>query len=284
MFEAPSQSDGPDALSASLGRVRVAGGVDLRVEARGGRSFAADLLERDGYKIRFPRGGAHTEAVIINTGGGLAGGDRVRQSVALGEGAEATVTTQSAERVYRALGDSETAVDIRLALGEAARLNWLPQETILFDEARLRRSIEVDMAASSRVLLAETVIFGRTAMGETIRSGLLRDRWRVRCGTRLVFAETVRLEGGIAELLAQTPIAGGAHVVSTLVAVRQDAGDLLAGVRAALQGAECEAGASAWGMLLVLRALGRSSENVRGMLERAIPVLSDAPLPRVWQT
>jgi urease accessory protein len=284
MFGAPSQSDGSAASAASLGRVRVAGGISLRVEVSRGRSYAADLLERDGYKVRFPRGGAHPQAVIINTGGGLAGGDCVHQSVALGQGAEATVTTQSAERVYRALGGSETSLDIRLSLDEGARLNWLPQETILFDEARLRRSIEVDMAASSQILLAETIIFGRTAMGESVRTGLLRDRWRIRRGGKLVFAETVRLDGGIADLLAQTPLAGGAHVVATLVAVRQDAVDLLAAARAALQGAECEAGASAWGPLLVARALGRSSENVRRLLAAAIPVLTDAPLPRVWQT
>jgi urease accessory protein len=280
MFEAPSPSD-----SAGAPRLtRVAGGVRLRIDAQGGRSVVADLYERDGYKARFPRGTARPEAVIINTGGGLAGGDRVGQHVVIGDGAEATVTTQASERVYRALGDSETAVDVRLSLGEGARLDWLPQETILFDAARLRRSIEVDMAASTRLLLVETIIFGRTAMGETVRTGLIRDCWRIRRGGKLVFAETLLLDGAIAEALAATPIASGAHIVSTLLAVRPDAADLLAPVRGALTGVDCEAGASAWNGMLVLRALSRSGESLRRMLARIIPLITGAPLPRVWQT
>lgn len=266
------------------GLVRVVGGVRLRIEAKGGRSFAADLMERDGYKVRFPRGGTHPQAVVINTGGGLAGGDRIQQEIDIGECAEATVATQASERVYRALGDATTKVDVRLSLAETARLDWLPQETILFDRARLARSIEADMAASARLIIAETIIFGRTAMGETVRTGLLHDRWRIRRGGNLVFAENIRLEGPIAETLSAAATAGGAHIVSTLLAVRQDADDLLAPVRAALDGADCETGASAWNGLIVIRSLGRSGEGVRRMLERVIPLLSGAPLPRVWQT
>jgi urease accessory protein len=203
MFAEPSPFDTEAMPAADLGRVRVAGGIRLRIEARDGRSFAADVLERDGYKVRFPRGSAHPQAVIINTGGGLAGGDRIEQHIAIGEGAEASVVTQAAERVYRALGEATTTVDVRLSVAENARLNWLPQETILFDRARLSRSIEADIAASARLLIGETIIFGRTAMGETVRSGLLADRWRIRRGGKLVFAETVRLEGRIAETMAR---------------------------------------------------------------------------------
>jgi urease accessory protein len=282
MDAAPSPVETEAAPGAGL--ARVAGGIRLRIEAKGGRSFAADLMERDGYKIRFPRGGTHPQAVIINTGGGLAGGDCIQQEIAIGEGAEATVTTQAAERVYRALGNVTTKLDVRLSLAEAARLDWLPQETILFDRARLERFIEADMAASARLLIAETVIFGRTAMGETVRTGLLYDRWRIRRGGKLVFAENIRLEGPIADTLAAAATAGGAHIVSTVLAVRQDADDLLAPVRAALDGADCETGASAWNGLIVIRSLGRSGEGMRRVLERVIPLLSGAPLPRVWQT
>jgi urease accessory protein len=276
----PVETEAP--LGAGL--VRVAGGVKLRLEAKGGRSFAADLMERDGYKVRFPRGGTHPQAVIINTGGGLAGGDRIQQEIDVGAGAEATVATQASERVYRALGDAVTKVDVRLSLAGDARLAWLPQETILFDRARLKRSIEADMAPSARLVIAESIIFGRTAMGETVTTGVLHDRWRIRRGGKLVFAENVRLEGPIADTLSATATAGGAHIVSTLLAVRQDAGDLLAPVRAALDGADCETGASAWNGLIVIRGLGRSGEGIRRMLERVIPLLSGAPLPRVWQT
>jgi urease accessory protein len=284
MFGAPSQSETSQMAATGLDGVRVAGGVHLRIASRDGRSAVADLGESDGYKVRFPRGGVCPEAVIINTGGGLAGGDRVRQEIAVGKGARATVTTQAAERVYRALGASETTLGIRLSLEDGARLDWLPQETILFDRARLQRSIAVDMAPSAQCLLVETLIFGRTAMGESVRVGHLRDRWRVRIGGKLVFAENLRLDGAIADTLSAAPIAGGAHVVATLVAVREDAADQLPAVRCALDGTECDAGASAWGNLLVVRALGRSGESVRRMLERVVPVLAGDTLPRVWQT
>jgi urease accessory protein len=284
MFAAHSPFETEAASAASLRRVRVAGGVALRIEAREGRSFVADLSERDGYKVRFPRGSAHPQAVIINTGGGLAGGDQVRQRIEIAERAEATVATQAAERVYRALEGAAATVDVRLSLAENARLNWLPQETILFDRARLDRAIDVDMAACARLLIAETIVFGRTAMGETVRTGLFRDRWRIRRGGKLIFAETARLDGAIAETLAAAGIAGGSHVVSTILAVRPDAEDLLGPVRAALDGADCETGASAWDGRLIVRSLGRSSEALRRTIERVIPLLSDAPLPRVWQT
>lgn len=266
------------------GLPRVAGGIGLRIAARDGRSYAADVSEHDGYKLRFPRGTANPEAVIINTGGGLAGGDRVTQSVTVGDGARATVTTQSAERVYRALGETVTALDVGITLGEDARLNWLPQETILFDRSRLARSIEVDMAASARLLLVETIIFGRTAMGETVRSGALRDKWRIRHGGKLVFAENIRLDGQIADTLGQAAIANGAQITSTIISVGATAGDRLDAVRDALEDASCEAGASAWGPLLVVRALGRNAESLRRMHERVIPILSGEPLPRVWQS
>jgi urease accessory protein len=285
MSGTPLPSDDARPRATGIDGVRVAGGVNLRLERRHGRTSVADLLERDGYKVRFPRERSEeAEAVIINTGGGLAGGDQVHQHIELGDGARATISTQSSERVYRALGDSETCVDVRLSIGADATLNWLPQETILFDRSRLRRSIEIDIAASSKVLIAETIVFGRTAMGETVRNGLLTDRWRIRCDGKLIFAENVLLDGEIAERLAATPIARGAHVVSTLLAIRQDAADLLGPVRAALGGADCEAGASAWGPRLAVRTLGRSSEGVRRLLARVIPILTGRALPRVWQT
>src|SRR5260370_30305971 len=92
----------------------------------------------------------------------------------------------------------------KLDIAAGGELAWLPQETILFDRARLRRTIEVDLAANARLLLAEAVIFGRSGMGETVADGFLLDRWRVRRGGRLIHAETLRLDGTIAAKLAQS--------------------------------------------------------------------------------
>src|SRR4029077_13026294 len=101
-----------------------------------------------------------------------------------------------AEKIYRSLGPA-TAVTVRLALARGARLRWLPQETILFDRARLARSIEVDMEEGASLLIAEAIVFGRSAMGETVEDGAIADRWRIRRGGRLVFAESLRLDGAI---------------------------------------------------------------------------------------
>jgi len=279
-----SPSDRRTGDSHALSGVRTHGGVSLCVEQRRGRSVVTDIGEQDGYKIRMPRGSAQPEAVIINTGGGLLGGDRVRQHVSVGEGAQASVTTQACERVYRALGKSVTKLDIHLSLGGEAQLNWLPQETILFNRSRLARSITVEMAGSAHLLLAECLILGRTAMGEMLETGQLTDLWRIRRNGELVFADTVRLDGEIARTMSAQAVAGGAHVIATIMTIRPYAEDWLQPVRKALDGVDCDAGASAWNGMLIVRALGRSSQAMRRMLGSVLPILSGAPLPRVWQS
>ncbi len=279
------QSDHAGEPDQTLQKVRVQGGISLRVAVRDGRSRAADVSERDGYKLRFPRNdGSHPQAVIINTGGGLVGGDSVAQSVEVAAGAEATVTTQSAERVYRALGSATTAIGVKLDIADGGCINWLPQETIVFDRARLRRDFDVGIAGEGRCVLAETLVFGRMAFGEQVRSGNLRDTWRIRIDGRLVFAENVVLDGDVTDRLSLSAVAGGAHVVGTVVAAGGDVADRLERVRAELSGTRCRVAASAWGALLVVRALGERSRDVRDAFMRALPILTGAALPRVWSS
>ena len=150
------------------------------------------LREAHAAKVRLPARGH--EAILINTGGGLAGGDRFSFDITAEEGARLTVTSQAAERVYRSLGaDAEVAV--KLSAWRGAQLMWLPQETILFDGARLSRRIDADLAPEARLLAVESIILGREAAGETIRHAALHDRWRVRQGGRLVFADDLAIDG-----------------------------------------------------------------------------------------
>jgi len=265
---------------------RTEGRLEIGFNSRGTLSELSHLYQRGCARARFPTVEQVDipEAVIINTAGGLTGGDRVAYQIALAEKARLTVSGQAAEKIYRAVGKTEAVIESEIRLQSGAYLEWLPQETILFDRSRLARSIDVDMAGSARLLLVETIIFGRTAMGETVRSGSLRDKWRIRHGGKLVFAENIRLEGNIADTLGGAAIANGAQITSTIISVGTNAGDKLDAVRAALEGATCEVGASAWGPLLVVRALGRSAESVRRMHERVLPILSGEPLPRVWQS
>src|SRR5262249_61414572 len=149
--------------------------------------------EQGSLRVRFPgAAGRELEAVLVNTAGGMAGGDRVGIDIAVGPDAAVLLGTAAAEKVYRSTG-SATNVAITLDLAAGAHLRWLPQETILFDRARLSRTIDVAMAEDASLVLAEAIVFGRSAMGETVEGGALTDRWRVRVGGRLVFAESVRL-------------------------------------------------------------------------------------------
>ena len=159
--------------------------------------------------------------MLVNTAGGIAGGDRFDIDIAAGEGARLAVTTAAAEKVYRAHGPA-AEVNIALKAAAGAHLAWLPQETILFDRARVSRRIDIDLAEGASLLLCEIVVFGRTAMGERMLHGEFVDRWRLRRGGRLVFAETVRLDGDIGAKLARPAVANGGVAIGTALIVPGD--------------------------------------------------------------
>ena len=180
----------PD-VSALLPRVN----ADLRLEAAraGARTQAFRAADGGGWRWRFPRSGEVCEAVVVNTGGGMAGGDRASVEALAGPGAALLVTSQSQEKIYRAAG-SACHVRLKLTAQPGARLIWAPQETLLFEGARLHRRLEADVAEDASLTLVEAVAFGRLAHGETRIDASLHDHWRLRRGGRLVFAEALRLD------------------------------------------------------------------------------------------
>jgi urease accessory protein len=281
MFAASSLSEDIPAIPPLP---RVEGGVSVSFRRGGGAGRLGDCVERDGYKIRFPKAGAGVlEGVIINTGGGVAGGDRVRHAIALEDGVRATLTTHAAERIYRSQG-AASQIEASMRLGAGASLAWLPQETILFNRASLARCFEIDMAADASLLMAEITVFGREAMGETIGEGRYLDRWRVRRGGRLVFAENIRFEGNLHSGLQRPAIGNGARICATVLYVAKAAEERLEAIRAALSGAASRLAAGAWNGLLCIRCLGADLEAVRHDLARAIVVLRQEAMPRVWWT
>ncbi len=163
-------------------------------------------------------------------------------------------------------------------------MEWLPQETILFDRCALNRRLEVDLAFDARFLGVETLVFGRSSMGERVRQGWLRDLIRVRRDGVLLLHDAVRLDGDIAAALQRPAIGQGANTVATLVYVAADADDKRDAVRQALAAAAgIEAGASAWNGMLIARILGPDSAAVRRAVIAALAVLrAPRPLPRVW--
>lgn len=270
------------AAALALAPVRATGGVALRVAARDGRTHIAHLEERGGFRLKFPTvEGDRLEAVLLNTGGGIAGGDSLAVRVEVAAGADAVLATQAAERIYRALGPSARAT-LRLEVGCGARLDWLPQETLLFSGARLARRFDVAVVPSGRLTMVEMVTFGRLASGETMGEGLLHDVWRVRRGGRLVFAEGLRLDGDLARLLARPAVARGSRAAALLLHVAPDAGDRLDAVRAALAAAGGDCGASSWNGMLVARVLAADPADMRRAVRMGLTAITRRPLPRVW--
>jgi urease accessory protein len=157
----------------------------------------------------------------------------------------------------------------------------LPHETILFDRVRLTRSIEIGLAEDASLLFAESIVFGRQAMGEVVAEGSLFDRWRVRRGGKLVLAEGLRLDGAISEKLAQAAVAGGGCAVATLLMA--PAGDAaLAAVRALAEDFTGEAGISAWNGLAVVRFCAKDGAALRRDLVSVLAALRPGALPRLW--
>jgi urease accessory protein len=271
----------PNANTAAVfARNRAHGLIDLSVRARGGRTRRQRVIEEGSLRIRLPDVfGPECEAVIINTAGGIAGGDDFSIAIDAGPGAQLAVISAAAEKVYRAL-DVASRMKVGLSVAAGAALRWLPQETILFDGARLHRSIEVDVAKGGSLVMAESTVFGRSAMNETMRCGELIDRWRIRQDGRLVFADTLRLGGDVAELLARPASGGGATATATIVIAPGD--DALAErARECLAACRSEAGISAWNGIAVVRLCGTDAAHLRRDL---VSVLNHVcgTLPRLW--
>jgi urease accessory protein len=221
--------------------------------------------------------------VILNTAGGVADGDRLEQRASWGRDAVATVTSQAAEKVYRAVA-GHSAITTRLEVSDGAQAEWLPQETILFDGCNLRREARVVLAGDVTFLGVEAIVLGRKSMGEIIRTGSLQDRLRIWRNGKLVYADSLDLNGDIAALMSRAAIGNDASAMAVLIHASKRAADLLDPVRRALDAAEGLAAASSWNGLLAVRLLARDCRTLRHDIAAALDVLRGGrPLPRVWR-
>jgi urease accessory protein len=269
--------------SPVLQRTSGYGAILVDRDANGGQRLVR-LRQAGGAKILCPRNhqDAAFEAVLLNTAGGLAGDDHLCWNVTAGRGAVMRVTTQTAERVYRSNG-GDALVETRLQAGPGAALEWLPQETILFDRAKLSRTLSIDLAEDAGLLAVEAVVLGRRAFGERVRSGSLRDHWRVRRGGRLIHADSVRIDGDIAALLDRPGTLGGAQAFATLLlagAAQIPIDDLRAMLPA---GEGLDAAASALPHVTLVRMIAAHGDILRPALAGLLHALRGAALPRVWQ-
>ncbi len=261
---------------------RAVGRIALAVDAARGPTRRQRVHEAGSLRVRFPNHDelGNLDAVIVNTAGGMTGGDSFNIGIEVGAGAGLTVTTAAAEKVYRSLAP-DTEIVVKLDVGCGGRLAWLPQETIVFDQVRLRRSIDVNLDPGGSLLLAELIIFGRSAMGEAVIKGKLRDRWHVRVGGALVFAETIRLDGAIANSLAQRAVTSGGVAVASVLKIPGGEEDVAA-VRAVADNFRGEVGVSAWNGHSIARLIAPSGDVLRRDLMAVLTALNQTPLPRLW--
>jgi urease accessory protein len=259
---------------------RARGAVRFDVHARDGVTRRGVLHESGSLRVRFPSPEDDgLSGVFVNTAGGVAGGDRFDIEITAADAARLTLTTAAAEKVYRAPGQT-AELNIALKVAAGAHLGWLPQETILFDRARVHRSFDIALDETASLLLCEIVVFGRIAMGERMEQGEFVDRWRLRRGGKLVFAETVRLDGNIGAKLGRSAVAKGGAAIGTALIVPGDEA-LVEKIREASESFSGEVGISAWNGFAMARFCAQDAARLRADM-MAVLARTGAALPRLW--
>ena len=273
--------DTTSAASAIFAANRARGAVTFDVQQIDGVTRRRHLHESGSLRVRFPSPEAEgLSAVFVNTAGGVAGGDRFDIDIATGEGSRLAVTTAAAEKIYRAQGPA-ARLNIALKAEAGSHLSWLPQETILFDRARVSRRFDIDLAESASLLLCEIVVFGRAAMGERMLHGEFVERWRLRRAGRLVFAENIRLDGDIGAKLASPAIAKGGAAIGTALIVPGDEA-LAERIRELSESFGSEVGISTWNGFAMARFCAQDAARLRADMMAVLGRASGSALPRLW--
>lgn len=267
---------------------RVEGRGVLSVKRFNGKTRIDSLFQDGAAKIRFPRPrGNALEAVLVNTAGGLTGGDAIAWQASAGEGCTLTLTTQASEKIYKASFGTARA-DIRLTAQRRASVAWLPQDTILFDQCDMERTIEADLDPTSNLLIFEPVVFGRRAMGEQVRNCKFHDFWRIRVAGRIVHGEAFRIDGDATAVLAERASGNGAGASATILLVGPQASGRIGKVRECLRGFEgIVAGAGFWEIgetgKLLARIVAKDGYCLRNALAPLVRLLNgNAGLPKIW--
>lgn len=271
---------------------RSRGAAEIGFALRDGATRLVHLFQSDPCRVLLPdeEPGDPPQAVVVTTSGGLTGGDAVRLDLRVGAGGDAIASGQAAEKIYRAVSGQPCAVDVAVAVEDGATLEWLPQETILFDGARLERRTTAELGAGARLLACEMVAFGRGASGERFSAGRLLDRWTVRRGGAPVWIDAIAVDAPLPEAAGFA----GANACAMALYAADDSAIHLAVARTAADALEAalpglRVGATVVNGVLVARVLGEA-EHVRRGLGRLLVALRQsalgrrAALPRVWLT
>jgi urease accessory protein len=275
MLEATHQLNGelsasPDSVEAmprdrDLQRANGLGRIVLRGSA--GRTEVVDVYQKFPTRIMLPTidDDAIKEAVVINAAGGVAGGDRLEFDVTVLGDSRVTVTSQAAEKIYRAL-DRPAQILTKLKACDAGRLAWLPQETIIFDSARIRRQTEIDLSTGTELMALEWLVLGRTAHGEEVKRGNICDRWLVKRDGRLVWADSFRITEETFPHLRRRALLSNYRVIGTLVYFGPNLERRLETLREVARSLGCNCAATLVNGLIVVRLAAETSSEVRILL------------------
>lgn len=293
MYATISPSDAPSGTpSDTVPAQRTSGTGRVSFKASDKGATRLDRLYQQGCaKIRLPKvyGGKAAEAVLINSAGGLTGGDVVTWHAKAAAGTYAVLTTQACEKIYKAESDVAHVTN-HLTVADGARLDWLPQETILYDRAGLNRSLDVHLEGSARFLAVESLLLGRVAMGEALHTLTFSDNWRIHKNGRLIHAEAQRLKGDVAHISQADAVLSGHLALATLCYIGPEDSDTMTALmesgRALIAPFEgCTAGLSSFNGKIIARLTAKNGMALRAAL---IPLISHfragEPLPRVWTT
>lgn len=263
--------------------------AEVRLTTRDGKTDLADLRQVSPLRVLFPTAasGDPLTAALVTTSGGLVGGDSLAFDLRVEDGASGLFVAQAAEKIYRSSG-ADGRIDVRLSVGRDGWLEYLPQETILFDNARLRRCTDVDVAQGGRLLAGEMLVFGRTARGERMNHGLIRDAWTIRRNGRMVWSDALHLDGDIAGRLDDGAGFDGCHAMATLALVVDDPPPFLTILRACPDHSQVRFGATIVNGILIARWLSADAQTLRRSFGYAWGELRAAAgscpktLPRLW--
>lgn len=271
------------ALAVQNRAQRASGAGRLSVRSVNGKTRIFTLFQEGCAKLRFPVStGDHLEAVMINSAGGLTGGDEMRWDFALDRNCSAHITTQACEKIYKAVPGTVATVSTHIDAGAGSSIAWLPQETILFESANLKRTLDVDLAEDTRALLVESTMFGRKAFGETIDTAYFSDQWRIRQCGKLIHAENFAIGPSAGASLQRPALLGGYRAMATVLLVSENCERLLEPARTIIGQ---RGGASAWMGKLVARLVDHDAYHLRKRLITLLELLNGGTgLPRIWST
>lgn len=259
---------------------RAKGRAHLQFRAHDGKIKLVDLHQSGCVKALLPTNHAdRIDAVIINTAGGVTGGDNLTYSAQLDTGAELCITTQTAERIYKSSG-GVGQITTHFTLGKRTSLDWLPQETILFEKSALTRHLTIEMDGSSSALILEPIIMGRKAMGETLQTCFFTDQWRIIRNGKLAYSDALRITDPTA--LSGAACLGQNRAFATLVYVAPDAEARRDQMQSLINFDDVTTATSAWNGCLVTRFIAPDAQPLRRALISTLTEFRAHPLPRVW--